>query len=710
MGLKVGSRSPHLNEAHGSRLGGGRWIRLASVAAALFAATAAAAESEPAAEAPELRCGATVRGQLAAGEVASFTLVAQPGQRIALDTVDTSGGGELLRLRVHGEGIATNTCTGRVQPPLRAATLLVAGKTYTVEVSDCKGSANVEYALSLNTVSAISQNCGTLLPCGERIDAQLEEPGQVDSYRFDGTVGDTVMLESAESSATLDGIELRIFDPDGLPVQAGSSSGDCATSRSVVLPKSGVYTVLANACFGGGIGGYQLGWYPTSCPPVTLLGRHNADDRLYIRTSRDGSSIVEIGAGRLSCGFLETSGFLLQPDPALPISGGHFSGSDLQLPARALTLEVDGALTDSDGNGTLDQAIGGLSVLKQGGRCNFEWVATSLADADGDGWADVAENRMSSDRYGSSSTPEARDVRTTDLLGPDACHDWLDNDGDGHTDANDPACQPVIPPVTAAPKLFAGRLQSGDSLWFQLSADGGTLQRIGSNSLGCGALSAQPRDLDLAVPLSDRRFVVDDLSLSGDARWSFDGVVFDGDGDTIPDQALGGLTVRVGPSECHFKWWATGHVDSDSDGWSDDAERHLGSDPVPLPAGKGAASVPENGAVPTTAEAGTGVCADGVDNDEDGATDSEDSPDCLPAEATPTPTMTPEPTRTPGGACVGDCDGSGAVTVDEVILGVNIVLGERTVAECSGLDGNSDRVITVDELITAVNHILLGCP
>ena len=46
---------------------------------------------------------------------------------------------------------------------------------------------------------------------------------------------------------------------------------------------------------------------------------------------------------------------------------------------------------------------------------------------------------------------------------------------------------------------------------------------------------------------------------------------------------------------------------------------------------------------------------------------------------TPTPTATePMPTATPttpAGGCIGDCDGGGTVTVDEIVTMVNIALG-----------------------------------
>ncbi len=60
-------------------------------------------------------------------------------------------------------------------------------------------------------------------------------------------------------------------------------------------------------------------------------------------------------------------------------------------------------------------------------------------------------------------------------------------------------------------------------------------------------------------------------------------------------------------------------------------------------------------------------------------------------------------------SCMGDCVGDGLVTVDELVMMVNIALGNMDVSECDVGDGNEDGQITVDEIVTAVNHALNGC-
>ena len=88
---------------------------------------------------------------------------------------------------------------------------------------------------------------------------------------------------------------------------------------------------------------------------------------------------------------------------------------------------------------------------------------------------------------------------------------------------------------------------------------------------------------------------------------------------------------------------------------------------------------------------------------------------------TPTPTLTPTATPALPRTCIGDCDDGGVVTIDELILGVNIALGSANFSACRAFDCNSDchpgpapvtPIASVDVacLIRAVNNALDGCP
>ncbi len=78
-----------------------------------------------------------------------------------------------------------------------------------------------------------------------------------------------------------------------------------------------------------------------------------------------------------------------------------------------------------------------------------------------------------------------------------------------------------------------------------------------------------------------------------------------------------------------------------------------------------------------------------------------------PPVGTPTPTPSPSPTATPL-PCEGDCDQSASVTVDELLICVNMALGADD--ECHACDEDDSGTVTVDEIISAVTMALEGCP
>lgn len=72
------------------------------------------------------------------------------------------------------------------------------------------------------------------------------------------------------------------------------------------------------------------------------------------------------------------------------------------------------------------------------------------------------------------------------------------------------------------------------------------------------------------------------------------------------------------------------------------------------------------------------------------------------------PPSPPAPTRFR--PCTGDCDGDGAVSIDEIITGVDIALGVAPMETCRAMDADAAGVVTVDELLSAVDSLLSSCP
>ncbi|GIW45916.1 MAG: hypothetical protein KatS3mg077_3198 [Candidatus Binatia bacterium] len=60
--------------------------------------------------------------------------------------------------------------------------------------------------------------------------------------------------------------------------------------------------------------------------------------------------------------------------------------------------------------------------------------------------------------------------------------------------------------------------------------------------------------------------------------------------------------------------------------------------------------------------------------------------------------------------CLGDCNRDGEVTVDEILRGVNIALGNASLETCQPFDRDGDGGVSVDEIVAAVGLLLTGCP
>ena len=57
--------------------------------------------------------------------------------------------------------------------------------------------------------------------------------------------------------------------------------------------------------------------------------------------------------------------------------------------------------------------------------------------------------------------------------------------------------------------------------------------------------------------------------------------------------------------------------------------------------------------------------------------------------------------------CIGDCDNTGTVTIGNITLGVNILLGFRPVSDCPAF-ADTEGNVTVATLIGGINNVLGG--
>lgn len=66
--------------------------------------------------------------------------------------------------------------------------------------------------------------------------------------------------------------------------------------------------------------------------------------------------------------------------------------------------------------------------------------------------------------------------------------------------------------------------------------------------------------------------------------------------------------------------------------------------------------------------------------------------------------------RSAPATCAGDCNANGAVSIDELVVMVNVALDRVAVSRCLAGDTSGDGAIAIDELVAAVDGALEGCP
>jgi hypothetical protein len=84
-----------------------------------------------------------------------------------------------------------------------------------------------------------------------------------------------------------------------------------------------------------------------------------------------------------------------------------------------------------------------------------------------------------------------------------------------------------------------------------------------------------------------------------------------------------------------------------------------------------------------------------------------------PPPASPSATASGTPTATPTHGvvvdCPGDCNGDGAIAIDELVQAISIANGDQPTSRCPRLDLNSDGAVSISEVVVVVASALSGC-
>ncbi len=139
--------------------------------------------------------------------------------------------------------------------------------THTVLVSGQYNNATMEYALALESIVPPSP-CAQMIQYGETRNDEINPVGDMDLFKFEGSVGDTITVLASRQSGGTPCIEL--FSPDGTPI----GSKVCyyyGAEIDATLDQTGTHTVLVSGQYNNATMEYALALQCLAwpCIPVT---------------------------------------------------------------------------------------------------------------------------------------------------------------------------------------------------------------------------------------------------------------------------------------------------------------------------------------------------------------------------------------------------------------------------------------------------------
>jgi len=153
----------------------------------------------------------------------------------------------------------------------------------------------------------------TAIGFGQTISGSIDSVGEVDTYTFPASAGDSVLIRMSVSSVYLDP-EIRLYGPDGneLAWAWGSSTAEV----SWILPGDGQYTILAcdSILHGTDTGGYTLSLSQRTFEHLTLgipysgVISEGEWHLFYVDVNETGKNLLVSVEPNLPTGFLELYG------------------------------------------------------------------------------------------------------------------------------------------------------------------------------------------------------------------------------------------------------------------------------------------------------------------------------------------------------------------------------------------------------------------
>jgi hypothetical protein len=548
---------------------------MAMAVAGVVIATAAGAQ-EP------LACGTPVLRALAAGATHTYELNPPAGSVVVVQGSDVGGSLGRLRIQALAPGaVLADTCQGVVQFTAVPGPL-------ELKISQCSGSDEGQYTVTLNVVSDGAGNCGRPLSCGATPDGVgFGLPGEADSFLLPLHAGEGATLR-LNYTTSVGAPAIRLFRPDGVELAV---EGRCVGSVTVDPDRDGIYTALVSACGSPVRRPYRIELDQDGCPEGPVITTFRVADATNVPLEPIGydDSFRPVFHHRYGQGFslvLEARAGANHHNPGI-YAAPYYAGGELFDP----DMQMIQSRPLGDGNplicDTLPPDVGGVPATVP-----FRFADSAMARA--------IIHDMGCRFLDGIGQPVARQSSL------DACTQSSDPFGFGFVDRSSRIqfCGPIATAWSFPPgdTIVAARVKDFDGEY------------------------GQPREIVVRI------------------------------GEPTPPAASPTPTPTASPSR------------------------------PPT-----ATRTPVRTATPARTRTAT-------------ATRTPASP--TPTGTGATPTATPSQPPPP---CAGDCNGDRQVSITDLTQVLRIVVEGQPLATCPAADGDHNGVVTIGDVIAAVNSALLGC-
>lgn len=209
-------------------------------------------------DAVHLAFGTTTSANIPAAATAdTYTVTASTNDILLLRVGVTAGDMNPAMTVYDPDGVNVCGAANAYGPGIEIEQCLVprAGR-YTILISDHRGVRTGSYNLHVQRLVVPTSNVPVFH--GDTMNANIQAAAEADTYTWIAGKNDTIQVRMAVTGGDIRP-SVRVYDPDGVRVcTATSPYGDSAEIASCLLPRSGVYAIMATDARVTGTGAYQL--------------------------------------------------------------------------------------------------------------------------------------------------------------------------------------------------------------------------------------------------------------------------------------------------------------------------------------------------------------------------------------------------------------------------------------------------------------------